>query len=141
MPNVPAWFAWTMAAIGAAVLALFAYADRLGARRQHAEDTALLARTDELPTVGRDTPCPRCHGRRCEPWRTRGADCGPQTAPKFGYTLWSSLGKHAPVAAFARAVPRSWSPLPLQTRVRLAPTFWAPLVRPAQNGVRTWSRR
>jgi hypothetical protein len=99
-------------------------ADRVSARRQLAEDAALLARTAELPTIGRGGTCPICGGKRCYSWKELGAPCEPQKAPNLTATLWSTVGRHSPAAAFARAVPARWSPLPLRTRVLLAPTAW-----------------
>ena len=84
------------------------------------EDTSWLAEADH-PEVGSQPKCPRCHGRRCKPYRD-GLDCGPQRAPSLVTSL-SAGGRHE--RAYRRPVPPWWSPLPTAVRRSLAPTAWA----------------
>ena len=76
-----------------------------------------------------DRACPDCQGTRCWSWRDSGhrRGCDNRNRPGNGYVnLEQSIrepGRHD-ARLLTRWVPGDWSPLPLETRVFLAPTFW-----------------
>lgn len=77
-----------------------------------------------------DDRCPDCGGRRCWAWRdsghARGCDNQPQPGNSWVGTEEAvrSPGAHTVISTVRRWVDADWNPLPLETRVAIAPTAW-----------------
>lgn len=85
----------------------------------------------EIIEAPNDDPCRDCGGRRCWAWRDSGhtRGCGNFPAPGNSYVGLREAaehpGRHTVAETVRRWVGHGYNPLPLETRVRLAPTAWA----------------